>query len=76
MPAQVYVTKEQIAEIYEAGEDVIITEGPRADSDPGITLDVWIIDEESASSDTHRSLILAPNGDVLGDMRLGDDTTP
>lgn len=49
-------------------EPVVVVETPH-----GNAIDCWVIDEESRTTNTHRSVIIDQEGEVLGDHRLGDD---
>lgn len=53
------------------GHDVIVTEGPN--SHEVRALDIWVLDEESMASNTHRSVILDSDGEILGDTQIDDD---
>ena len=73
MPAQIGIPFPQLETIYDTARDagevaIVLTEGPVG----GQALDVWIIDEESASSQTHRSVVVDTEGVILGDTRESD----
>lgn len=68
IPAQIYLTRGQIAAMHELDHDVIVTEGPTGAE----ALDVWVLDPESLESDTHRSVVLDAEGNTLGDSRMSD----
>lgn len=70
MPAQIYVTKEQIAAAHELDEDVIITEPPSPAS--AQALDFWVMEEAHAWGSTHRSVVVDQEGTILGDEVVDD----
>lgn len=79
MPAQIGLPFAQLERIYmeaknAGGAPVVLFEGIGAHHpEHSSVLDVWVIDEESANSDTHRSVLIDTEGSVLGDQREHDD---
>jgi hypothetical protein len=55
----------------EYGHDVVVLEGPGAES--AKALEVWIMDDETVNTNTHRSVVVDSEGDEIGDHRFEDD---
>lgn len=70
MPAQFHFSHGQLVAMADLGYDVIVTEGPNPQATQAI--DVWVLDEESVGSNTHRSVVLDAEGNILGDTQMED----
>lgn len=54
----------------ELGHDLVVTEGPGSMAAQAV--DIWVMTPETLESDTHRSVVLDPEGEILGDTQLED----